>query len=161
MQNGADIFPPLWLPPGRLLVVIASILFLIAARIAVIKYLQSLAFKRQRQAVAKAQAKDVGLIDGALSQIDALRAAYMRGELSAAAAAEQTSAVVRETYDAMMNHQTRYQARYEIASRRLEQLAELIHSTYSVEFAHTSHQISPEAVEHMFAQAKGVLQSCR
>jgi hypothetical protein len=161
MQGGADIYGPIWLPVGRFGALCLIIVGILVGRWVLVRYLQKLALKRQQLAVSRAQTKDTSKIDQTLSQLEALRAAYLRGELSASGAAEQASALVRELYDSLMNHQTRYQARYEIASRRLEKLATLISSTYPVEFASTHNQIAQEAVEHMFAQAKEVVESCR
>lgn len=161
MQNGVDIYPPFWLPPWRFVALAGGILIVLIARYALIRLLRKRALRHQQRAVAQAQTKDSRLVDQALQQLDQLKAAYLRGELSASGAAEQASAVVRETYDTMMNHRTRYQAHYEIASRKLEKLTELIRNIYPVEFAHTTHQIPTQAVERIFVLSREVVEACR
>ncbi len=161
MQNGVDIYPPAWLPVWRFAAILGLLVIVLAGRQVLIRMLRNRALKHQRRAQAQAQNKDARLVDQALQQLEQLQAAYARGELSAAGAAEQASAVVRETYDAMMNHRTRYQAQYEIASRKLEKLSELLRNTYPVEFANAAHQIPPEAVNRIFALSKEVVQACR
>lgn len=161
MRDVVDVYPPFRMPALYLILIVSIVVLVVATRFGIRKLLQHLAIRRQQQAVADAQRKDPQLIDQAIRQLDSVHQAFRRKELSAAHAVEQASALVRETYDAVMNHRTRYQAQYEIASRRLEHLADLVYHAYPVEFADTVHAIPDEAVEQIFTKAKGVLESCR
>lgn len=161
MPNGVDVLPPFWLSPIRLIVMIAIILGLGITRILVRRLLKDAALRQQRRVAELAQRKDPRRIDAALEQLRSVYAAYERQELSAAAAVEQASAIVRETFDDVMNHNTRYQAHYEIASRRLDNLAALVSQAYPVQFVGTAHQVAPESVQHIFASAEEVLAACR
>ncbi|MCA9330633.1 hypothetical protein KC957_01175 [Candidatus Saccharibacteria bacterium] len=161
MQGGVDVSAPFWISPLRLVVVLLFIIALVAARFFIRRQLKNAALRRQRKEAERAQRKDPRRIDDAIAQLHSVYAAYQRQELSAAVAVEQASAVVRETFDEVMNHRTRYQAHYEIANRRLENLAALIAQAYPVQFVGTDHLVSPEAVKHIFDTAEGVLSSCR
>ena len=161
MHADTNVYPPFWMSPLRLIIVCSAIVAVLTIRFLAKRALRRLALRLQRKASEQAQAKDPKLVAHALEQLDNLYAAYGRQELSASVAVEQASALVRETYDTVMNHRTRYQAHYEIASRRLETLSQLVQRSYPVEFAATEHVIAPEAVSAIFADAKKVLESCR
>ncbi len=161
MLADANIYPPFMMSPVRLLVVIGIGTFIILGRFLIRRLLARLAMRVQRKVVQAAQTKDPQILAKALEQLDSLYAAYMRRELSAAAAVEQASSLVREVYDTIMNHQTRYQARYEIAARGLQKLSELVQHAYPVEFTDSKHAIPDEAVAAIFAKAKEVIESCR
>lgn len=161
MQNIADMYPPFWMSPVRVIVVIVVIAAVIAIRVFVMRLLQKLALRIQRKAAEAARLKDPQVLNQALAQLANLYNAYMRREISAAAAVEQASALVRETYDHVMNHRTRYQARYEIAARRLAAMGELVAHSYTVEFTDDKQPVADEVVEAIFTKAKGVIESCR
>lgn len=161
MQGGADVYSPFWASPVRVIVAATVIVAIVVARIFITRLLRKLALRAQRKATEAAQLKDPQLLDQTLTQLTNLYNAYTRHELSAAAAVEQASALVRETYDHVMNHHTRYQAHYEIAARRLVAMSELVAHSYTVEFVDSEQSAADKAVEAVFAKAKGVVESCR
>ncbi len=161
MQSGIEMYPPFWMTPIRVFAVVAIIIFLVLAKVAIAQLLRQAALRAQRQATARAAAKDPQLLAEALKQLSNLYNAYLRRELSAALAVEQASALVRETYDQVMNHRTRYQAHFEIAARKLVTLSELVARAYPVEFSDSKHPIPEQAVETIFTKAKEVIESCR
>lgn len=161
MFADANLYPPFWMSPLRLVVVLAVMAGAFGVRILTKRLLRWLALREQRKLTQQVERKDPKLVASSLQQLANLYAAYERRELSASVAVEQASALVRETYDTMMNHKTRYQARYEIAARRLEKLGDLVKHSYPVEFAGTDHEIPREAVSVIFSMAREVLESCR
>lgn len=162
MQGGVNVYPPFWVSPVRVIVVVGCIIAIVAGNILVRNMLRNLALRAQRKLTEAAQRKDPGLLDQALVQLTNLYNAYTRRELAAAATAEQMSAIVREAYDQAMNHRTRYQARYEMAARRLAAMSELVAHSYPVEFADDGKQVAAdEAIATIFAKAKEVIESCR
>ena len=161
MLADANVYPPFMMSPVRLLIVLGVIAVSIMGRFLTRRVLARLAIRAQRNVVQAAQTKDPQLLAGALQQLDSLYAAYMRREMSAAVAVEQASSLVREVYDIIMNHQTRYQARYEISARGLQKLSDLVQHAYPVEFTDSKHAIPDEAVAAIFAKAKEVVESCR
>lgn len=161
MQNVTDVYPPFWISWWRLAAVIAVIVLIVGGRVVIKHVLRYMALQSQRRLTQQAQTKDPHVLDNALAQLTSLHDAYMRRELSADSAAEQASLLVREVYDNVMNHQTRFQARYEIAARRLERVEQLVAKTYPVEFAKTTGQVTDAAVLEVFTKAKEVIESCR
>lgn len=161
MQNVTDVYPPFWVSPWRLVGVVSFVVLVIACRAIIKRLLRYWALQTQRRVTKEAQTKDPQLLDNALRQLNNLHNAYMRREISADHAVEQASSLVRETYDQVMNHRTRYQARYEVAARRLAHVEELIAKSYPVEFAKTTGVVSDDAVIEVFAKAEEVVESCR
>lgn len=163
MQGGVSVYPPFWMSPMRVVIVIVVIIVIIGGNFLINRLLRNLALQAQRKLTKAAQHKDPNLLDQTLVQLTNLYNAYTRRELAAAAVTEQMSALVRETYDQVMNHRTRYQARYEIAARRLAAMSDLVAHSYPVEFTDNSNEqtVADEAVAAIFAKAKGVIESCR
>lgn len=161
MRSVTDVYPPFWISPLRLIVVVALFVMLIVARLLVKRLLTRLALRAQRHAAAQALVKDPHILDTAIGQLNNLYGAYTRREISAAAAVEQASALVREAYDNVMNHSTRFQARYEIAARRLVHVEALITKTYPIEFVTRNDPQLDAAVVDVFAKAEEVIESCR
>lgn len=161
MQSGINMYPPFLLSPWRLTAIVGIIIVVIAGKFLIKRWLKHLALQTQRRVTREAQTKDPKLLDNALTQLANLHNAYMRRELSADSAVEQASILVRETYDQIMNHRTRYQARYEVAARQLQHVEQLMTKTYPVEFAKTSGVVADAAVIEVFAKAEEVIESCR
>jgi len=161
MLAAIDIYPPFSMPYIWLCITLGIIALIVGGHFVVRWLLRHAALKRQQRAAIKLSQKDPELVSHALSQLENLKNAYQRNELSPDAAAEQVSALVRETYDQAMNHRTRYQAKYEIAARNLSHVAKVTEHAYPVEFSKVTHELAPAAVESLFAKAKETIEQCR
>jgi len=158
MQNGTDIYPPFSLSARYAILSALIIISLVLIILGLKKLLTILAIRTQRQTLNKP--KDHTLLDKALQQLGVIYGQYTSRAITPQLAAGQTSELVRKTFDELMNHRTHYEARYEIAARRLQKMEAFLLAGYPVEFAKNA-EFSSEGQQLFFTLAREVLESCR
>jgi hypothetical protein len=159
MQNGTDIYPPFSLSARYIFIYVIFIFLIIGLLFLLKKLLLTIAIRTQQRALHPI--KNTALLEQALQQLSYIYQQYNSHAISPQVATTQASLLVRQTFDELMNHQTRFEARYEVALRRLEKLEALLAAGYPVEFVENAQFASPEHEQTFFTLAKEVLELCR
>lgn len=159
MQNVTDIYPPdkitsVWAIAALVVSVGIAAIYVLLMRLA-----RLLALQRQQRLAERQKPHAEQIIAEALRAIEKIQTGLTTNQLLPNAGAEQLSAIARQTYDALMNHTTMKQARYEIAVRKLDKLENLLNYGYPVEFANSQELTQAEAVRLCDA-AREVIRSC-
>lgn len=117
-----------------------------------------LALRGQQKLVELQKPHKDQIIARALQEINRIRQAVESGTLPPETGAAQVSLVARTAFDTLMNHRTVYQAKYEIAIRRLDTMVAMLETSYPVAF-------DPPRDKSTFSQicdaAIKVVESCR
>ena len=151
------LYPPLPLTPRWALSSLA-ILVLAVGGYWLIKFIRvKLALRAQRRLATLDKPHKAMIIARALQQIQELKAAVEAGRLTPDVGAERVSLVARSAFDAIMNHHTSFQAKYEVAARELHTMLAMLDVSYPAEFAPSPPTGHFNAV---CEQAVKVVQSC-
>jgi hypothetical protein len=159
MQNIADINPPLQLGIFRLVVSASVALLIVLGYLGWVYLSRMLALRRQKTLAKNAKPNFEAIILQALRQIEAIKQAVNTQQLSPKEAATQLSTIVRSTFDTTMNHRTVYQAKYEIAERKLEHITKLLDISYPLEFS-TNPGVQ-QSILQLCDDGRKVVESCR
>ena len=159
MLSDIDIHPPLQLSPWRSVIAFLLVFVVIAGYYLWLLATRMLAIRRQKALAKHAKPNFDTVINDALKQIETIRQQVSSQQMSPHDAAEQLSAVVRSTFDTTMNHRTRYQAKYEIAERRLDHILEILEISYPIEFSAEKGVL--DTLTKLCDTSKQVVESCR
>ncbi len=159
MLAATDISAPLQLPVWRSVIASAAAVAIVSGYFFWKWLVKHLALQRQKHLATQAKPNAAAIIQDAVGKIETIRQAITNQQISPKDAAEQLSALVRETFDATMNHTTRFQTKYEITQRRLDHLVQILDVSYPVEF---SEQPSVQAtLLGLCDKSRQVVEACR
>lgn len=153
-----DIYPPLNLGLTRPLLTIGLCAAAIGGYYAVRWLRVQLALRRQRRLAELNKPKKDEIIARALSEIQRIENEVLAGSTATDVGAAQVSAVTRGAFDALMNHTTLRQAKYEIAARNLQTLTGMLDAGYPVAFNPPTDRGGFPAICNL---AKKVIEACR
>lgn len=153
-----NIYPPVLVTPWWMIASIASLVGIVVGYYLVRWIRVRLALKRQQKLLAINKPHKAEIINRALQELARIRQEVTAGTLPAHQGAQQVSLTVRAAFDAVMNHQTQYSAKYEVAARSLRVMTELLTEAYPAEFA--GRRPDAAAFERVYNQAVKVVQSC-
>lgn len=159
MQNVVDIYPNFTVSARWALLAVLTVFLILALRLFGARLSRIFAMRTQARMATLSKVGKDDRINDALERLERLKQAYQSGRSDAAQTAEQVSVLVRETFDYVMNHRTRYQARYEVAARKLTRLDDVMSLSYPSEFGSSDDPVSLDMA--VFDIAKEVLESCR
>lgn len=153
-----DLYPSVNLGLFWPLLGVASFAALIGGYIAVRWLLTQMALARQRRLLELSKPKKDELIANALAEIKRVEQAVLSGTMTPDAGAAKVSEVARGTFDILMNHSTLRSARYEVASKNLQTMTEMLDANYPVNFNPPN---QPASFPPVSTQAIKVVESCR
>lgn len=158
MQNDIDIYPNFSVSPTWTIITVLLIVTVLSFRFIGPKILKNISMRKQAKEINISKKDKVKYIDEAILKLQTIKSEYSQGKKSSRDAAFEASQITREAFDVVMNHKTRYQARYEASMRNLQSIADLLDNAYPPEFNGNSETTLDVS---LFDKAIGVLESCR
>ncbi len=160
MQNGTDIYSNFSISPFWAIMAALAVIIVVGLQLFGSKMLKSLTLRKQQKSLQLSRDDNIADVAEALLQLDAIKMSYQQKNITSSVAAFKLSELVRATFDKLMHHNTIYQARYEVAARKLEAMAVILTNSYPAEF--TDDTLAPVELQiATFDRAREVIESCR